>query len=150
MEAISTCDPLTIKAFRSCKALWLLSCYSGTHLLIRYSITTFSEVSRQGLSQQDLQELRDVHKGDLKSFRKTSGNKLGDLFQIDWYRVILDEAHAKVSPLNIDASCAYWLTRFSDYSLSAPQRQLSMAIDWYTPTQRTRRYISNLKFEVIG
>ncbi|KEY66286.1 hypothetical protein S7711_02750 [Stachybotrys chartarum IBT 7711] len=57
-------------------------------------ITTFSEVRRQGLSQEDLQELRDIHKGDLKSFRKASGNQLGDLFQIDWYRVILDEAHA--------------------------------------------------------
>ncbi|GKU04655.1 unnamed protein product [Fusarium langsethiae] len=57
-------------------------------------LTTYSELVSQSVKPSIIDKLKDDHQGDKKGFAKALSNKLGPLFNIRWYRVILDEGQA--------------------------------------------------------
>ncbi|CAM1503291.1 Fc.00g080670.m01.CDS01 [Cosmosporella sp. VM-42] len=57
-------------------------------------IATYYDVMGSFPARETIQELKDEYKEDPYSFETELNRKAGDLFQVPWYRVILDEAHA--------------------------------------------------------
>ncbi|KAH7324671.1 SNF2 family N-terminal domain-containing protein [Stachybotrys elegans] len=59
-----------------------------------FVITTYNQVMSQCPPSDLIDELNKKHNGNRKLFDRKFNRKLGDLFMIKWYRIILDEAHA--------------------------------------------------------
>ncbi|KPM35448.1 hypothetical protein AK830_g11112 [Neonectria ditissima] len=57
-------------------------------------ITTYPELVSQYLKKDELKMLKEKYENDTWSYDRALKAKLGRLFQVKWYRVILDEAHA--------------------------------------------------------
>lgn len=57
-------------------------------------LITYKELVNQFPSKAKIQELKGETAGDEDLFDKQLQAGSGDLFKVDWYRVILDEAHA--------------------------------------------------------
>lgn len=61
--------------------------------LTRHRITTYTELVAQFPGKKALQALKAKWAGDPAGFERALTYKLGKLFKVNWYRVILDEAH---------------------------------------------------------
>ncbi|KAK7416921.1 hypothetical protein QQZ08_011811 [Neonectria magnoliae] len=70
-------------------------------------ITTYPDLISQFPKQEELRELIEKYDTDSWSLKKALRAKLGRLFQVDWYRVILDEAHA-INNHNSSSAKACW------------------------------------------
>ncbi|KAM0547189.1 hypothetical protein ACHAO7_007444 [Fusarium culmorum] len=57
-------------------------------------LTTYSKLISQSVKPAVINKLKDHHRDDKKAFEKALRNKLGRLFNVRWYRVILDEGQA--------------------------------------------------------
>ncbi|PHH85929.1 hypothetical protein CDD83_10982 [Cordyceps sp. RAO-2017] len=66
-------------------------------------ITTYSELVSQYPKDKDIKELAQTHRRSPAAYERAFMKKMGVLFGIKWYRVILDEAH---SIKNIDSRTA--------------------------------------------
>ncbi|KAL6362317.1 hypothetical protein LRP88_03595 [Fusarium phalaenopsidis] len=69
--------------------IWSLKKWGGRNMVI----ATYLELVAQFPTKKALQQLRGVWAGDSAGFEKALRRKLGPLFKINWYRVVLDEAH---------------------------------------------------------
>lgn len=58
------------------------------------SIATYSDVLAKYPSNSILAELEEKYDSDNISFRREFEAHAGPMFKINWYRIILDEAHA--------------------------------------------------------
>lgn len=63
-------------------------------LLTQDRITTYGEVRSQWITPEEMKSVTRQYKTDRKGFQRELFKRLGALFGIQWYRVILDEAHA--------------------------------------------------------
>ncbi|EKJ67534.1 hypothetical protein FPSE_12295 [Fusarium pseudograminearum CS3096] len=57
-------------------------------------LTTYAELVSQSVKPAVINRLRSEHRNDEKGFKKALDKKLGLLFNVRWYRVILDEGQA--------------------------------------------------------
>ncbi|KAJ4217626.1 hypothetical protein NW759_008934 [Fusarium solani] len=57
-------------------------------------ITTYAELVAQFPKKKAVQALKAKWAGDMVGFENALQRKLGKLFKVNWYRVVLDEAHA--------------------------------------------------------
>ena len=56
-------------------------------------ITTYRELLNSYPRQRKVYELKEKHSNDMKSVDRAISREVGVLFKVNWYRVILDEAH---------------------------------------------------------
>lgn len=59
-----------------------------------YSLTNYEQIQRQLPSSDDLQEIEDLRLAGNPAWKTRLREFGGALFRTDWYRVVLDEAHA--------------------------------------------------------
>ncbi|KAF4999508.1 hypothetical protein FDECE_11499 [Fusarium decemcellulare] len=57
-------------------------------------ITTYGELISQFPKKKVIQQLKGIWAGDKDGFERALHKACGPLFKVDWYRIILDEAHA--------------------------------------------------------
>ncbi|KAH7159748.1 SNF2 family N-terminal domain-containing protein [Dactylonectria estremocensis] len=81
-------------------------------------ITTYFELIKQYLSKDKIRGLKEKHDSDIFLFEKEKKSKLGVLFQIKWYRVILDEAHQIKQSDSCSANSCWELQSLYRWALS--------------------------------
>ncbi|KAF9776653.1 hypothetical protein IL306_005120 [Fusarium sp. DS 682] len=81
-------------------------------------ITHLNELRTQFLSKKEHRDLKGKWAGDDVGFQQALYRKLGPLFKIGWYRVILDEAHGIKSHTSTGALAVWHLTAKYNWALT--------------------------------
>ncbi|KAF5669417.1 RIS1-like protein [Fusarium heterosporum] len=91
-------------------------------------ITHLDELRAQYLSKRETKQLRGEWAGDEAGFQRALYDKLGPLFQINWYRVILDEAQGiKNHTSSGKRTCSL-----------AIEGQVPLSTDWHSTVEQVR------------
>ncbi|KAI5464929.1 SNF2 family N-terminal domain-containing protein [Mariannaea sp. PMI_226] len=70
-------------------------------------IATYADLRSQHIKKKEIRELTEIHSSDKMYIDKEKWRRCGPLFHINWYRVILDEAHY-IKSHTTSAALACW------------------------------------------
>jgi hypothetical protein len=114
-------------------------------LLTWRSIATYHDLLAQFPSKKEYKELKVKWAGDEVGFRMALRGKLGPIFRINYYRIILDEAHAIK---NHESSSKYRclnsniiLTSFSHSCLLGTAGQVQVGSERHSSLQLNHGYV---------